>query len=114
MPKGDPEAAARAAEAAWEAIQAGAWPFQDLCDSLCADLVSLRWEARHGAAMALREVLRSHACSAAVQAPLSAEPSGAASHSDPWRETLNLDLSGSHRSLLYHVSSPRAIRCSYL
>lgn len=88
----DQGAAARAAEAAWEAIQAGAWPFQDLCDSLCTDLVSPQWEARHGAAMALREVLRSHACSAAVQAPLSAEPSGEACHSDPWNGSLTLDL----------------------
>ena len=76
VPGKDPGAAARAAEAAWDAIQAGAWPFQALCDGLCADLVSPRWEARHGAAMALREVLRSHASSAAVQAPLSAQPSG--------------------------------------
>ena len=77
MPREDPGAAARAAEAAWDAIQAGAWPFQALCDGLCADLVSPQWEARHGAAMALREVLRSHASSAAVQAPISAHPSGA-------------------------------------
>ncbi len=75
-PAEDPEAAAREAEAAWDAIQAGAWPFQALCDSLCTHLLSPRWESRHGAALVIREVLRSHACSAAVQAPLSAEPSG--------------------------------------
>jgi hypothetical protein len=75
-PAGDPAAASRAAEAEWEAIQAGGWPFQSLCDALCADLVSPRWELRHGCAMALREVLRSHACAASVRAPLSGEPSG--------------------------------------
>jgi hypothetical protein len=77
-PAEDLAAASRKAEAEWEAIQAGAWPFQSLCNTLCADLVSPRWESRHGCAMALREVLRSHACAASVRAPLSAEPSGEA------------------------------------
>ena len=76
LPAEDPVEAAQAAEAVWDAIQAGSWPFQALCDSLCADLLSPRWESRHGAATALREVLRTHASSAAVQAPLSADPSG--------------------------------------
>ena len=44
--------------------------------SLCTDLLSPRSESRHGAALVIGEVLRSHTCSAAVQAPLSAEPSG--------------------------------------
>jgi hypothetical protein len=75
-PAQDLAAASRKAESEWEAIQAGAWPFQSLCNHLCADLVSPRWVSRHGCAMALREVLRSHACAASVTAPLSAEPSG--------------------------------------
>ena len=76
LPAEDPAETAQAAAAAWDAIQAGGWPFQALCNSLCAALLSPRWEFRHGAATALREVLRTHASSAAVQAPLSAEPSG--------------------------------------
>ena len=37
----------------------------------------LAWvQVRHGAALALREVLRSHATAAAVVAPLAAEPTG--------------------------------------
>ena len=45
-----------------------------------AACVSQRWppaQVRHGAAVALREILRSHAACAAVTAPLAAQPSGA-------------------------------------
>lgn len=60
----------------WTDIAAGRWPFQRLADELCMDVLDLNWEVRHGAAVALREILRSQAASAAVQAPLKSEPSG--------------------------------------
>jgi hypothetical protein len=60
-----------AAQAEWgQALEAGGWPFQPLCDQLCLQLLHPRWEARHGAALALREVLRSQAAAAGVHAPL--------------------------------------------
>ena len=63
-------------EVQWQAIQAGAWPFEQVCGQCCADLVDPAWEIRHGAAVGLREVLRSHAFAAGVHAPVSAQPSG--------------------------------------
>ncbi|CAG9461773.1 unnamed protein product [Pedinophyceae sp. YPF-701] len=54
-------------DAEWERICAGSWPFQVLCDELCHALVDPAWEARHGAAAALREILVHHARSCAVQ-----------------------------------------------
>ncbi|XP_054284779.1 TATA-binding protein-associated factor 172-like [Macrosteles quadrilineatus] len=36
------------------------WPLEGLCDSLCAELFSTRWETRHGAATALRELVKIH------------------------------------------------------
>jgi len=71
----DPEGTARlAAEAAEEEdeaaeVEAGGWPLTRTCESLAYSLFSPRWEERHGAAAALREVLRAHAASAAVPAP---------------------------------------------
>lgn len=35
------------------------WPFEALCEQLCLDLFSPFWEVRHGAGLALREVLKS-------------------------------------------------------
>ena len=43
--------------------------YQSHCSLACA-------QVRHGAALALREVMRSHAAAAAVVAPLAAEPTG--------------------------------------
>ena len=71
----DPETAARlAAEAAEEEdeaaeVEAGGWPLARTCEKLAYSLFAPRWEERHGAAAALREVLRTHAASAAVPAP---------------------------------------------
>lgn len=42
----------------WE--DACEWPFESLCDQLCQDLFSSAWEVRHGAATALREIVRVH------------------------------------------------------
>ena len=36
------------------------WPFERLCEVLMVDLFDHHWEIRHGAAMALREVIRVH------------------------------------------------------
>lgn len=36
------------------------WPFEVMCDFLSIDLFDPNWEVRHGAAMGLREVLRTH------------------------------------------------------
>ncbi|KAE8349454.1 hypothetical protein BDV28DRAFT_60894 [Aspergillus coremiiformis] len=35
-----------------------AWPYEPMCDFLMVDLFDSNWEVRHGAAMALREVIR--------------------------------------------------------
>ena len=75
----DAAAAAEEAAAAWQDIVAGAWPFAALCEQLCVDILSPVWEVRHGAAVALREILRSQAASAGVIAPLKGEPLGVAS-----------------------------------
>lgn len=36
------------------------WPFESFCDQLMTDLFSPRWESRHGAATALREIITCH------------------------------------------------------
>ncbi len=36
------------------------WPFDVMCDFLSNDLFDPNWEVRHGAAMGLREILRTH------------------------------------------------------
>lgn len=43
------------------------WPFERLCDILSVDLFDPSWETRHGAAMGLREVIRSHGAGAGRQ-----------------------------------------------
>ena len=40
------------------------WPFEHLCEFLMVDLFDHNWEVRHGAAMALREVVRVHGAGA--------------------------------------------------
>lgn len=64
-------------QADWEAVEAGQWPFLRLADDLCADLLDPAWERRHGAAVGLRELLRSHAAAACVSASPAVMPSGA-------------------------------------
>ena len=62
---------------------------QALCEQLCLGLLHPGWEARHGAAVALREVLRSQAACAGVRAPLAPDqPSGRAEQSPLWRSDL--------------------------
>ena len=43
------------------------WPYERLCEFLTVDLFDPTWEARHGAAMALREVIRVHGAGAGRQ-----------------------------------------------
>ncbi|KAJ2741712.1 TATA-binding protein-associated factor mot1 [Coemansia sp. BCRC 34301] len=42
------------------AISGGRWGFAAVVEMLCMDLFAPAWEVRHGAAMALREIFRSH------------------------------------------------------
>ncbi|KAH9365207.1 hypothetical protein HPB48_012526 [Haemaphysalis longicornis] len=44
----------------WEEQQSGEWPLEAFVEALCQDLFSAAWEVRHGAATALREVVRLH------------------------------------------------------
>lgn len=37
------------------------WPFEGIVEQLCLDLFDPKWEARHGAALGLKELLMSHA-----------------------------------------------------
>lgn len=62
-------------EERWQAVLSGCWPFQNLCDQLCMDLLHPRWQIRHGAALGLREILRTHAPAAAVAAPVRGDAS---------------------------------------
>ncbi|XP_053648070.2 TATA-binding protein-associated factor 172 isoform X2 [Cherax quadricarinatus] len=36
------------------------WPLENFCDNLATDLFSVAWETRHGAATALRQIIRVH------------------------------------------------------
>ncbi|XP_063229477.1 TATA-binding protein-associated factor 172 [Bacillus rossius redtenbacheri] len=47
------------------------WPFENFCDQLCQNLFSPSWEIRHGAATAIREVIRIHGKGAGKCADLS-------------------------------------------
>ncbi|CAN8003098.1 unnamed protein product [Ixodes hexagonus] len=40
--------------------EGGEWPLEGFTESLCQDLFSASWEVRHGAATALREIVRLH------------------------------------------------------
>lgn len=60
----------------WKQIEQGAWPFQRLCNQLCIDILDPCWEVRHGAAVALRGILRTHAACACVDAPVDGTTSG--------------------------------------
>ncbi|GAM84765.1 hypothetical protein ANO11243_027660 [Dothideomycetidae sp. 11243] len=40
------------------------WPFERLCEFLTVDLFDPQWEIRHGAAMGLREIVRTHGAGA--------------------------------------------------
>jgi hypothetical protein len=82
---------------------------------MCVDVLSPAWEVRHGAAVALREVLRSHAGSAGVDAAILAEPSGVLLLflslcilcATP-RETLEKSYESKKASTLLHASSMSA------
>lgn len=54
----------------------GRWPFQGVADQLVVDCLDPAWETRHGAALALREILGCQAASAAVAGPVDDSPSG--------------------------------------
>lgn len=56
-----PEKSLLQTEAEEEGLQ---WPYERLCEFLTVDLFDPNWEVRHGAAMALREVIRVHGAGA--------------------------------------------------
>lgn len=66
------------------------WPFEKLCRVLLVDLLDPAWELRHGAAMGLREVLRSHGRGAARAAGRSRHENDAANAA--WAEDLACHL----------------------
>lgn len=70
---------ARAADVGegWPEVMDGCWPFQRVADQLIVDCLDPSWETRHGAALALREILSCQAASAAVVGPVDDTPSGA-------------------------------------
>ena len=43
-----------------QSLEGAEWPYERLCDFLKVDLLDPKWETRHGAALALREVVRVH------------------------------------------------------
>lgn len=47
---------------------ANEWPFERFCDELCNELFDAQWDVRHGAAVALREILKRHASAAGRRA----------------------------------------------
>ncbi|KAJ2693826.1 TATA-binding protein-associated factor mot1 [Coemansia sp. IMI 209128] len=55
------------------AISSGRWPFEAVVEILCMDLFSPSWETRHGAAMALRDIFRSHGFGAGRMSGLAKE-----------------------------------------
>lgn len=59
-----------------EELTDGHWPFQSVADQLLLDCLHSAWETRHGACLALREILSCQAKSAAVTARVVDEPSG--------------------------------------
>lgn len=60
---------------------ANEWPFERFCDELCNELFEPKWEVRHGAAVALREILKRHASSAGKRSDaLSLEQQASRSH----------------------------------
>lgn len=51
-------------------LAVGSWPLQPLCEELVVDLLNPRWETRHGAACAIKEILITAADRAAIQVPV--------------------------------------------
>jgi len=68
----------------------GKWPLQGFCSKLALDLFSEDWEARHGAATGLRELLRGHGSAGGRVAGVGQEE-GEALH-QAWLEDLALRL----------------------
>ncbi|GAB0093033.1 TATA-binding protein-associated factor 172 [Sergentomyia squamirostris] len=54
-------------------VDATSWPFEAFCTKLYADLFNPRWETRHGAATALRELFKGHSQSAGKSSTVSAQ-----------------------------------------
>ena len=68
----------------------GKWPLQEFCNQLALDLFSEEWEARHGAATGLRELLKGHGSAGGRVAGVTGEE-GEGLH-QAWLEDLVLRL----------------------
>eukprot|EP00192_Tetraselmis_astigmatica_P001352 CAMPEP_0117692082 /NCGR_PEP_ID=MMETSP0804-20121206/26113_1 /TAXON_ID=1074897 /ORGANISM="Tetraselmis astigmatica, Strain CCMP880" /LENGTH=1797 /DNA_ID=CAMNT_0005505457 /DNA_START=126 /DNA_END=5519 /DNA_ORIENTATION=+ len=54
----------------WRDVCSGRWMFQRIGDQMCEAALHPRWQVRHGAATALREILRSQAACAGITTSL--------------------------------------------
>ncbi|KAI9096118.1 hypothetical protein DFS34DRAFT_154547 [Phlyctochytrium arcticum] len=66
------------------------WPFEGLCEQLCLDLFSPKWEVRHGAAIGLRAVLKAHGAGAGKLIGLPVAKNTA--HHNAWLEDVAIRL----------------------
>ncbi|XP_015784868.1 TATA-binding protein-associated factor 172 [Tetranychus urticae] len=66
------------------------WPLQSFCDELMSDLFNASWEVRHGAATALREIIKVHGVCGGR--PLNAPKSQMDALNQLWLEDLALRL----------------------
>ncbi|KAJ3008486.1 TATA-binding protein-associated factor mot1 [Thoreauomyces humboldtii] len=66
------------------------WPFEGLCEQLCLDLFSPRWEIRHGAAIGLRGLLKMHGSGAGKLLGLTRETNAARHRA--WLEDVGIRL----------------------
>ncbi|KAJ3055042.1 btaf1 RNA polymerase II, B-TFIID transcription factor-associated, 170kDa, partial [Rhizophlyctis rosea] len=64
------------------------WPFEGLCEQLCLDLFHPKWTTRHGAAIALREIIKIHACGAGKLVGVSKEENG--KRNKKWMEDVGI------------------------
>ncbi|KNC54357.1 TATA-binding protein-associated factor 172 [Thecamonas trahens ATCC 50062] len=74
----------------WEQYATPEWPFEPLTDELLYDIFNDRWETRHGAAAALRDILKHHAATAGMHNGVS--PAANAALHAAWVEDTALRL----------------------
>jgi len=66
------------------------WPLQILCDELLHDLLHPRWEIRHGAGVALREVIKLHGSTAGMR--LDSDDSVNSTRHEQWLDDVAIRL----------------------
>ncbi|CAN8030729.1 unnamed protein product, partial [Ixodes persulcatus] len=72
--------------------EGGEWPLEAFTESLCQDLFSASWEVRHGAATALREIVRLHGRGAGRCCRMTREQAGMEAANQLFLEDLSLRL----------------------